>query len=66
MFAQAKHPITSAQIQQALRNFQARGGLIRKLPDQKIPVLAPVGSRAQIFAAEPGVGWVSDRRSDDQ
>lgn len=66
MVATAKHPITSAQIQQALRSFQARGGLIRKLPDQRIPLLDPVGSRPQIYAADPGVGGGRDRRFDDQ
>ena len=57
MRAKAIPAVTHVQIEQAVRYFQAHGGLIRRLPDQKVAPLAAVGSRAQTVVAGLGMNF---------
>ncbi len=47
--AAKKLQIEEADIQEAIRRFQARGGLIKKLPDQPDPVRNLVGAKWGIY-----------------
>jgi hypothetical protein len=64
MGAAAKRTISHAQIERAVRYFIAHGGFIQKLPDEKVALLATVGSRAQGVAASLGLGGGSELRLD--
>jgi len=44
-----KAAISEVEIQQALSNFKARGGLIKKLPDEIVPSHNLVGSKWAMF-----------------
>lgn len=41
--------ITEAEIQQALKKFQAKGGLIKKLPDEVVPAHNLVGNKWAMY-----------------
>ncbi len=41
----SRREITSEELQRAIRNFQERGGLIRRLPDEIVPPATLVGAR---------------------
>ncbi len=47
--AAKKLQIQEADLQEAIRRFQARGGLIQKLPDQPDPVRNLVGAKWGIY-----------------
>jgi hypothetical protein len=41
--------ITEAEVQEALRNFKERGGLVKKLPDEIVPTHNLVGARWAVY-----------------
>lgn len=52
--------VSELEIQEALRKFKERGGLIKKLPDEVVPSHNLVGSRwAQYEAIQEGGADVS-------
>jgi hypothetical protein len=53
-----KKVITQEEVQQAIRKFQERGGLIRRLPDEIVTAQALVGARYSVYeyAGDMAVG----------
>jgi len=64
MKKQASVHITHSDVENAIKSFKDRGGLIQRLPDQVVLPMAPVASRTQVFLGSIGFGAGPELRFD--